>query len=875
MHCDELQRDVDSKVNSSIVIQELTLEHNGETQLAAEPIFSLPARRDYCALLNHLTINEKVALISGKDFTKLVGVPRLSIPELQVSDSISGVRGELSHLEDDGTACFPSSTCIASTWDKDLMIKFGARVGEEAKRKKVHIVLGPNVNLHRDPRGGRNFETFSEDPLLTGYLAADIITGLQSTGVSSCAKHFIGNESETLRHEYDVVEGIYTRTIRELYMKPFEHIVRHARPASIMTAYNKVDGQFCSQIPLIKQTLREAWKYDGCIMSDWYGTQSGLEALKAGLDLEMPGPSIFRGAKLIQDIKAGLISMAEIDTAVLNILKLIERSAWTSKEIKEPAVTKATSAVARQVAEEGIVLLKNERSALPIDMRHAPRIAVIGDAAMNPSVTGGGSAACKPQYTHRPLDCIKALHPIPQLVSYSSGVNPNHVVPSVSISLLRAPSSGQPGVDVDYFNDSGTSPVLSQTLNGACQMIMLGHLKPEISPHDFHFTITTYLTPKTSGVHTLGAQITGRYELFLNDECLLCGERPIITVEEFLFVPKKYERTVKVHMDAGKSYCVRLTVHARPTAPFEPPLNAAKICFEEETSDIGGTADAMKIAAKSDVSIIFGGRTLQYESEGFDLPHLKLPDNQVSMIRSVAAVSRRTVLVLYGGNPIDISDFVDEVDSILFTHFPGQEGAPAIADIIAGIVNPSGKLATSWPLSLENAPSFGNFPAAVMETGPVIKYAEGLKLGYRHPKADLLFRYAFGFGLSYSTYQYSDLVVTSCEATDTPYAEQVIELCVTVSNRGPFPGREIVQAYSLAPQHPHLWRPKRELKGFTQVYLNPGDRKIAKLRIPKRELSGVWSEETRKWMSVVGAYGLDIGGCRAVVLLNEDETWDF
>lgn len=755
------------------------------------------------------------------------------------------------------------------------MVHLGQRVGAEAKQKNVQVVLGPNINLHRDPRGGRNFETFSEDPLLTGYLATGIIQGIQKTGVAACPKHLVGNESETLRHEYDVREDLHSRVLAELYLKPFEHIVRDADPACIMAAYNKIDGTFCSQSPLINRTLRNVWKYNGCVMSDWYGTQSGPEALTAGLDLEMPGPSIFRGERLVKDCESGRISMPEIDRAVLNVLRLISRTTDGYREAEESAVFKETSDMARKVAREGIVLLKNEHNTLPLRMQDATKIAVIGNAAIRPSVTGGGSAACHPQYIHRPLDCIRELHSSPDLVEFAPGVNPNYCFPIASTDVLLAPSSEKPGIDIEYFNSGDPTPVFSETTDPVAQVIMIGHLKPGIIEEKFHFVITTQLTPKSSGLHSLGAQLTGAHELYVDGNCVLSGDAPVLTVEQFLFMPKTCERVVKVQMDANKTYQIRLVVHARPKDPFEPLLNAAKICFEEQFCDDAAIEEASALATRCGTSIIFGGRTLEYESEGFDLPHLHLPESQIRMIKSVAAASQRTVLVLHGGNPIDVSAFVDDVDATLFAHFPGQEGAPAIAEILAGDVNPSGRLATSWPLSIEQTPSYNNFPATMTEKGPVIDYTEGLQMGYRHPDAQTASRYPFGFGLSYTTYTYSDLKVIEEPAASMPYAQQMIEVAVKVSNQGSFPGREVIQVYSRAPVDERHWRPERELKGFSHVTLKPGESTWARIKISKRELSGVWDEEARRWVSAQGTYHVEVGGCSAALVLDEQEWWDF
>ncbi|KAI9151351.1 putative glycosyl hydrolase [Paramyrothecium foliicola] len=827
----------------------------------------------YQNLLFELTLEEKVSLLSCKSLTSLNDIPRLNIPAAKISDSISGVHGSASHLEDVGTASFPSSTGLASTWNKELMRKFGERLGVEARHKAVSVVLGPNVNLHRDPRGGRNFETFSEDPLLSGMLAAQIVNGLQSTGVGACVKHFVCNDSETLRHTYDVLESPNSRTMRELYMKAFQYVFRESDPAAVMMAYNKVDGTYCSESPMIKDVLRDSWGWKGCVISDCYGTHSGVAALKAGLDVELPGPSVFRGQKLIEDYANGLVALSDIDDAVIHYLTMLDRTAAShSQDDEKTVISKETSSIARELATEGTVMLKNEAQTLPLDMRQAPRIAVVGDAAFHPTIAGGGSAASHPQYYQRPLDCFKKSHPFPDLVKYARGVNPNYVTSAAPLEILQN-SKGQKGLEVDFFNNTSEAVVLSKTLTDSPHMVMLGYIAPGLDPLDFHFTLKTQLTPDRSGLHTIGVQATNSFELFIDEQRVMAETMPRITVTDFLFVPKRLERTTQFRMEAGRTYSIQVVVQSRDPDVSEPPINGIKLCFEEECDDAARISEAMSLAASSDISIIYAGRTGQHESEGFDMTTLELAENQVQMIKSVAAVSPRTVLVLHCGNPIDVSDFIDDVDSVLIAHFPGQEGGQAIADIVCGAANPSGKLATSWPMRLENAPSYSNFPATVTEKGPLLRYEEGLQVGYRHQDAAELYRFPFGFGLSFTTFAYSDMSINSIAADHLPYPEQTIIVKIKVRNTGQFPGYEIVQVYSVPPSESHVWRPRRELAGFHKVFLLPGEEKSVDISILKRDLAGVWDEGAAKWKSKNGAYGLVVHDNSAAVYLPEEESW--
>ncbi|KAJ5341505.1 glycosyl hydrolase [Penicillium brevicompactum] len=753
-----------------------------------------------------LSLAEKISLLSGVSFTSTAGVKRLGIPSLKVSDSINGVRGSQSHLDDTGTACFPSSTCLASTWNTSLMRELGEKVAFQAKQKSVQIVLGPNINLHRDPRAGRNFEAFSEDPLLTGHLAAAIVNGIQSQGVGACVKHFIANESETVRRRYNVDESGHSRTMREIYLRAFQHLLRHANPVGIMTAYNALDGHFCSQTPLINSLLRQDWNYDGCIMSDWYGTKSTAEALTSGLDLEMPGPSVFRGAKLVDAINRQEIPESSVDAAVQNVLRMIDRTVGSHSEKEEKSlVCDRTSAMALKAASEGIVLLKNDQNVLPLKMTENPKIALIGAAAIKPTITGGGSACAKPQYVHTPLQCFRDACASPEQVSFAYGVNPHYAVPLMPIEMMRA-RDNLPGVNIDYYLDGTDKPVYSEQSEQPL-VVMLGRLKPNLTQNGFYFVIETTVTVNTSGNHKLAVQATGEFTLCVDDVEILQKPAPVMTVEDFLFEPKKLETVVNFQMEAHRPYRITLRTHSRDIASAHGEISphSAKLCFEEECNDRAAIAEATTVAAHSDVSVIIAGRTHEHESEGFDLKSLKLPESQVRMIKAVSSVSEKTVLVLHCGNPIDVSDFVDDVDAVIAAHFPGQEGAQAVVDIITGKTNPSGRLATTWPMRLDEAsvPSFGNFPAQDIGDGPTIRYREGLQMGYRSPKTAACVRWTFGHGLSYSSFEYNNLKVISHETIDEKASNETSKVTVTIAvdvqNLSGVAGYEVVQVYSNPP----------------------------------------------------------------------------
>ncbi|KAJ6188609.1 hypothetical protein N7519_003517 [Penicillium mononematosum] len=816
--------------------------------------------------LPSLSLEEKASLLSGRD---------------QVSDSINGVRGSQSHLEDTGTACFPNSTCLASTWNTSLMREFGREVAIQAKSKSVQVVLGPNINLHRDPRAGRNFEAFSEDPLVTGELAAAIVNGIQSEGVGACIKHFVANESETVRRRYNVDESGDSRTMREIYLRAFQHLLRRANPVSIMTAYNALDGHFCSETPLLKSLLRDDWKYDGCIMSDWYGTKSTNLAMERGLDLEMPGPSVYRGSRLVEAVKCKEVSEETLNAAVMNVLTMIDRTASShSDKEEESLICDQTSEMALRAAAEGMVLLKNDNSILPLDMSGDMKVALIGAAAVNPSVTGGGSACAKPQYIRTPLKCFQDASQDCNQISFAPGVNAHRVIPLMPVSMMQT-RDGLPGISVDYFLDGSAVPVYSENSEQPV-VVMLGKLKPGLSQSGFHFVMETTFTPNNSGNHTLAVQATGEFTLSVDGIQVLSSPAPVMTVEDFLFEPKKLENKIQFQMEGHKPYRIALRTHSRDIASPDGEISphSAKMCFMEEHNDRVAIAEAVSVAARSDVSVIFGGRTHEHESEGFDLQTLELPESQVRMIKAVASVSKKTILVMHCGNPIDVSGFVDELDGIIVAHFPGQEGAQAIVDIITGKTNPSGKLPTTWPMRLDESsvPSFGSFPARDVGNGPVIRYREGLQMGYRSPTSASAIRWPFGYGLSYSTFEYNNLDVIPHHSIGGGLAPQsskgMVIIAVDVQNTSARGGYEVVQAYSHPPLHAMIWRPRSELVAFTKAWLEPNETKRIELSVSQRDISGYWDSVAKCWRSLNGHYKITTGGCAASLQIEDIETWN-
>ncbi|KXJ85631.1 glycoside hydrolase superfamily [Microdochium bolleyi] len=837
------------------------------------------------ALLPQLTLDEKISLLSGDTFRSTPAVPRLGINALCTSDGINGVR-PAAHDSEMTTACFPNTTCLASTWDADLLGRLGERLVHEAQMKSSQLVLGPTINMHRDPRAGRNFECFSEDPLLSGQLAGAIVNGIQAGGAGSVPKHIVCNDAEFMRHFYNVDLSLDSRVAREIYLAAWQHLLRTSDPVGLMTAYNKVNGQSCSENQRLIDIVRNDWGYKGFFMSDWFGTYNTVAPLKAGLDLEMPFP-VQRGARLKAAVESGQVRVEDIDARVKKMLEARDRTNLSHRYEQEYSEQiPETMKVARELAAGGIVLLKNDNQALPIatDTESFQRtaVAVIGEFAQRPVVTGGGSASCNPQYLIPPVEAIrKALGSDPNStdrVQYSAGVRTRRIIPMASAAHLQS-DNGNPGITVRYYNDEKPhTPVYEEDLEKAT-VWMFGHFKPGLQVPGSHLVLSTRLTAPSTGSHTFAVRATGAFTLELDGKEVLAGQQPDVTPEQTLFNHVRLESRCEVPLTGGQAYDIRLTMKSRDKLNVgEPTPYAVTLCFEEHLDEQATINDAVRIARNIDTAVIFAGRDGQYESEGFDMESIKMPENQTRLIRAVAAVAQRTVVVLHSGNPIDVSAFIDDVDAVLAAHFYGQEGPNALADILTGKVNPSGRLATTWPKKLELTPSFRNFPAKKDANDHyTIRYEEGLQLGYRHPDPTWV-QWPFGHGLSYTDFSYANLTTT---IKKTPASEGqflyrlVCTVCIT--NSGPVAGHEVVQVY-ITPcstsQSSSTWRPQKELKGFSKVLLQPGEARVVTVEMDLKAACSYWDEDRVSWSLERGTYGLAVGQLRASFEVEESASWN-
>ncbi|ORT60505.1 glycoside hydrolase family 3 C-terminal domain-containing protein [Streptomyces sp. CB03238] len=782
------------------------------------------------AALGKLDLDAKTRLLAGQDMWSLPALPEIGLTSLVMSDGPIGVRG-VRWTADDPSIALPSPTALAATWDPALARRAGRLLAQEARRKGVHVLLAPTVNLHRSPLGGRHFEAYSEDPYLTGEIGTGYVLGVQDGGVGTTVKHFVANDAETDR--FTVNNVVAPRPLRELYLAPFEAIVKNARPWGIMTAYNQVNGATMTEHHhLVNEVLRGEWGFDGFNVSDWMAARDTKRAIEGGLDVAMPGPRTVYGEALAAAVRAGEVDETAVDAAVRNVLCLAARVG--ALEGAEPVVTALPApldgdALAREVARRSFVLVRNE-GALPLVP--GGTVALLGAAARDARVLGGGSAQVFPDHTVSPLDGLTAALPSGAL-TYAIGADPSdELAPAGQGFELRAVCRDADGTVLG----AGSLP------NGQVQWI--GDDLPEGVTYDtlHSIEITGTFTPRESGEHAFGTRGLGAFTLTVAGETLYDG------VQEMGDEADPFEAFFGAPLERGK---VALTKDVPVEVSLFHPLD------QEHAAPLPGVmfsfvhlgprrdpdeliAEAAEAARAADTAIVVVATTERVESEGFDRADLRLPGRQDDLVRAVAAANPNTVVVVNAGSPVEMP-WRDDVAAVLLSWFPGQEGGAALADVLTGAEEPGGRLPTTWPATLADAPV-----TEVTPTDGELHYAEGLFTGYRAWDRDgTTPAYPFGHGLGYTTWEYEALELSPEGAT------------VRVRNTGSRPGRETVQLY-VAPVDDRVERPSRWLAGFAGVEAGPGETAEAEIRLPRRAFE-IWDEETGAWTAIPGAYEIQAG----------------
>lgn len=767
-----------------------------------------------------LSLEDKVKVLTGEDFWTTWALPSINLRKMVVSDGPSGVRGELWD-ERSPSLSLPSATALASTWDREVMNQVGQVMAYEARRKNVDVVLGPTINLHRSPLGGRHFEAYSEDAILSGALAASFINGIQGQGVGGCLKHFVANDAETERHTVNNI--VDEETLREVYALPFEIAVRDANPWTIMSAYNRVNGPKMAASPLLNSILKEEWGWDGMVVSDWTGVQSTVDTGNEGNDLEMPGPFGFWGDKLLAAVKSGEVSEAAIDAKIERILRLAHRvgkyaeaESKAAKQFTDAQLQKA----AREIGSHSIVLVKNDNDVLPLDK--PKKIAVTGAHARFGRGQGGGSATVYPTEFIGPLEGLTANAPAGTSIEYTLGVNADTSLIEFNRNYLKNPATGQGGCLAEVVAPDG-SILLTEDRFG-------GFFNWATQPWMFQYAyvrVTGIFTAEKDGEYQFGVGMVGNYKVTIGGQ-VHEGFIPMHSDDLGEFVLNPPFRAFGHSLKKGEEVLISWE-YPKDSLPI--PIASFYIGFREpERSREEEFADAVAMASNSDVAIVFVGTTSTIESEGHDRKDISLPDGQDQLVSAVAKVAKRTVVVVNSGSPVEMPWF-NEVDSVLLTYFGGQQMGNALADIIYGAVNPAARATTTWAAKMSDLPVVNTTP-----TNGELHYSEGRFIGYRAwRKANRTPLIPFGHGLSYTTFT-SELL-----GADKTSAK------VKVTNTGNHAGAHVVQIYA---QSSAVDSFERRLVGFTKVSLAPEKSTTVDIALEPlgfKRFKGSWQEISGQW----------------------------
>ncbi|GEQ67195.1 hypothetical protein JCM33374_g859 [Metschnikowia sp. JCM 33374] len=832
-------------------------------------------------LLQNLTLTEKISLLAGLDSWSTVPIERLGIPSVTVSDGPNGIRGTR-FLDAVPSNCFPCGTGMAATFNKDLLVKAGELMAMEAKMKACHCVLGPTCNIARGPLGGRAFESYSEDPYLSGHIASAVVNGIQKHHVVACLKHFVCNDQEDERKGVDTI--VTERALREVYLKPFQIAVRDSAPKSIMTAYNRVNGVHASQSKkLLQDVLRTEWNWSGMVMSDWFGVYSMKESLDAGLSLEMPGPTRFR--ELVQTSHAVVcneIHMDTIDTNVRHVLQFIndclEADIPVGQEESENT-DPAASELLRKIAGESIVLLKNDENLLPLSATSSEGnqiIAVIGPNVKAERNSGGGSASLRARYTVTPWQGItnKVQENAAKngqksvVLEYALGAFLDKTLSDMGSIMYT--EKDQKGMCARFYADAPGTPNrrLIEEIHTDSSRIFLSDYKSDQLPAGsqlFYVDFEGYFVAEETSQYWLGCSCLGTAQMFLDGELVVDNKTSQVAGDAFFLGMGTREERTCVNLKKGSRYHLKVEFGTRPTSKLVNEYQEVGGVFfgmDPVATDQQALDQAVELAKRADKVVLVTGLSKEYESEGFDRPHMDVPGWTDQMIAEVAKANPNVVVVNQSGSPVTMP-WIDDVKGVVQAWYGGNELGNAIADVLFGDVNPSGKLSMTFPKRLEDNPSYLNFGS----THGRVLYGEDVFVGYKYyEKIDIKPLFAFGHGLSYTTF---DVGVPDISTDD-----DFVYVSVEVTNTGEKAGHEVIQFY-VEPESSKIVRPTKELRDFAKVHLIPHQSKLVTVKLPKLDVTSYWDSYKNRWFSEKGAYKVLVGTSSDKILSNgEFETGD-
>lgn len=792
-------------------------------------------------LADRLAEADRISLLAGRDAWTVPPAEDVGLGPIKMSDGPNGVRGA-DFIGGVPSVLFPSGTALASTWNPELVGEVGRALGAEARSKGAHVHLAPTVNLHRGPLGGRDFECFSEDPYLTARMAVAYVRGVQSQGVASCVKHLVANEYEFER--FTTSSDVEERVLRELYLLPFEAALLEGGSWSVMSAYNKLNGTWCSENRwLLTELLRDEWGWDGVVVSDWYGTHTTAEALAAGLDIEMPGPPAHRGDRLAKALGDRLVSPEHVRRAVQRILLLAQRSGALDASAApglpeerfedDPERTR----IARRAAVESVVVLRNEpvgaSPLLPLLRADLGRLAVLGPNAAVLHAQGGGSAQVRPPYLVSPLRGLSEALPGVEVL-HEPGSPPATVTAVLDRTRMTVPEgypdAGATGLVVLYHRDRDLAgEVAGHRVIRRSNLAWLGGVVPgvDVAPGSWAARVATSYRPRISGRHQLHLRTDGLLRLWLDGrqiyEGVESGPRPAVPLE----------------LEADREH--RLELDLVPPERL-PDLFGCDIRLEEPR-DPARPGQAAELARAAEVAVVVVGLDSDVETEGKDRTEYPLPAAQVQLIDAVVAANPKTVVVVNSGSPVQM-DWAERVPAVVQLWCAGQEAGHALADVLTGAEEPAGRLPTTIARRIEDTPAWrvwpGQGPDRVPDHAP---YPEGLHIGYRHyARAGIDPEFWFGHGLSYTSFEFGAL---SGRADG-----DAVEATATVLNTGSRAGWAVPQLYV---RHPGsgVERPELELRGFDKLLLQPGEERRVTFRLGRRDLS-YWDASTHGWVDEGG-----------------------
>lgn len=819
----------------------VAITSSGLSQLA--PADDL-ARNRADLILKQMTLDEKIDYIGGVDNFFIRGVPRLGVPALKMADGPVGVRNF-------GPAtAMAGGIALAATWNPSLAMRVGSELGRDARAKGVHFLLGPAVNIYVAPMNGRNFEYFGEDPFLASRMAVSYIEGVQQQGVSATIKHFMGNSSEFDRHNINAV--IDERAMREIYLPAFEAAVKEARVGAIMNSYNLVNGVHMTQNGYLNNDVaKKQWGFTGIMMSDWIATYDAVGAANGGLDLEMPSGAYMNRKNLLPAIEQGSVSTATIDDKVRRILRTAIAFGWLDRDQTDLSISRYNQAgdtLALEGARESIVLLKNDGALLPLKRSLVKSIAIIGPNAYPAVPVGGGSAHVEPFAAVSFLQGLAANLGSRAEAYYQRGI-PTRAELAERTDFQTAATDGVPGLRVEIFDNpalAGTPAATRIDAHVDADTAFEGVVSR--APNGYSLRWSGFYTPAQEGAHSLFVQGPGEgggYRLFLDDKLVIdnWSESFALTAQanvSLTAAPHKIvlEQSRKWNWQSSR---IRMGI-ARVGTLVDPAARAA--------------------AARADVAIVAVGFDPENEGEGADRT-FTLPLGEEELIREIAAVNKNTVVVVTSGGGVDLP-FLDRIPALIQAWYPGQEGGTALAEILFGDVNPSGRLPVSIERRWEDNPAHDSYyPAAGTRS---VRYANGIFTGYRgyeHNGVHPLF--PFGFGLSYTTFKYGNLAVVPSVSGTT-----LFEVSFDVTNTGGVAGADVAQVY-VGDEHATVARPVKELKGFGKVSLQPGETRRVTVPLDARSFS-YYDVNAKQWHAEAGVFELYVGRSSAQIELRGKVT---